>query len=198
MSMAKGGEKNTIVGELVPSLSSLHKFHLSSSLKMTPEELLEAYYYQGLNKGDSGELLLKEILEEDIKFRGVFGHKSKRGVQAVLDYFRAARNALGKYTFEIEDMIVSKDDTKASVRVVCRGVHKNNFFGVQGSGHEVHFTAAAFFQFRKTDKLRISEFVVVGNLDELKRQIGADTSHDVAFQIPTSIDVPSSSSTMES
>ncbi len=154
---------------------------------MTPEELLEGYYYKGLNKGDAGEAYLREIVEDNVKFRGVFGHKSKRGMQALLDYFRASRTALGKYTFEIDEMIVSKDDTKASVRVTCRGVHKNNFFGVQGSGYEVHFSAAAFFQFRQTDQLRISEIVVVGNLDELKRQIGAETSNETAFPVPAMI-----------
>lgn len=155
----------------------------------TPEQLLENYYYQGLNKGENGEAILRQIVDDQVKFRGVFGHRHKRGIQALLDYMRAARNALGKYTFEIEDMIISKCNTKASVRITCRGTHRSSFFGVAGSGYEVHFTAASFFKFTQgaDGKLRISEVFVVGDLDELKRQIGAETNSVSAFPVPTTI-----------
>jgi len=162
---------------------------------MTPETLLETYYYQGLNKGENGEAVVRDIVEEQVKFRGVFGHRSRRGVNYLLDYMRAARRALGKYTFEIEEMIVSKDNTKASIRFTCRGTHRNDFFGVQGSGHEVHFTSAGFFLFSQTDKLRIAEVFIVGDLDELKRQIGAETSSANAFPVPTSITTTTTTTT---
>lgn len=149
---------------------------------MTPEELLEAYYYKGLNRGEQGEKLIQELLADDVKFRGVFGHRSKRGIVAMLEYTRAIRRALERYTFEIEDMVVAKDDLKASVRLTSRGLHKNTFFGVAGSGHEVHFSSAAFFKFAHDgDKIRISEIYVVGDLDEVKRQIGAPSTSSRAF-----------------
>jgi predicted ester cyclase len=151
---------------------------------MIPEELLEAYYYKGLNKGESGETLLREIIDSDVKFRGAFGPRPRRGIDAVIDYFRAARKALSKYTFVIDDMVVSKDNSKASVRVTCRGIHSNSCFGVPGSGHEVQFAAAAFFQFSHTDRIRISEIYVMGDLDELKRQLGAPSETAKAFDIP--------------
>jgi predicted ester cyclase len=146
-------------------------------MMMTPEELLERYYYKGLNKGDSGEAVLRELVDENVKFRGVFGHRSKKGLPALLEYGRATRLALGTYTFEIDDMVVAKDNSKASVRITCRGQQRGVFFGVQeGSGHEVKFTAAAFFKFSQNtddDKLRIIDIFSVGDLDEIKRQIGA-------------------------
>jgi hypothetical protein len=80
-------------------------------------------------------------------------------------------------------MVISKDNLKGSVRVTCRGIHAHSFFDVPGSGYEVHFSAAAFFQFRHHDtgRIQISEIFVVGDLDELKRQIGASSENSKAF-----------------
>ena len=141
--------------------------------------------------------MLRELVDENVKFRGVFGHRPKRGITAFLDYMRAARSTLDKYTFEIEDMIVSKDNSKASVRIIVRGVHNHAFFDVPGSGYEVQFTAAAFYQFRTTaddNTLRISDIFVVGDLDEVKRQIGALSKCNTAFAVPDTISTGSISS----
>lgn len=158
---------------------------------MTPEQLLEKYYYQGLNKGENGEAVVRELVDENVKFRGVFGSRPRTGIQGLLEYMRAVRKALGKYTVEIDEMIVSKDDKKASVRITCRGIHRSSFFGVEGSGYEVHFTVAAFFKFSgDAENLKIAEICVVGDLDELKRQIGAETSTVKAFPVPAVVSIP--------
>jgi len=146
---------------------------------MTPEQVLERYYYQGWNKADTS--ILKELVDENVKFRAVFSRRPKRGIDTLLSYFDSTRQALSKYTFEIEEMIVSKDGTKASVRVSCRGMHTGNFFGMKGSGHEIHFEAAAFFHFSPTSGC-ITDINVIGDLDSIKRQIGIDSAEAAPFE----------------
>lgn len=130
------------------------------------EQLVERFYYDGWNKAD--ENVMRQVLHEHIKFRGAFGKKI-RGHDAVIRYMRDVQSALGRCRFEIEDCIVAAP-TKAAVRLTCRGVHKRTFFGVEGTGHEVSWSISAFFHFADG---RIIDIWVLGDIDNLKNQIGA-------------------------
>jgi steroid delta-isomerase-like uncharacterized protein len=142
----------------------------------TQQQLVERFYYKGWNKRD--EKVMTEILDENIKFRGALGKKKPRGHEAFLEYMRSAHTALGNHLIEIEDITLDPEHQKAAVRIKSRGIHKSDFFGVKGSGHEVAWSNAAFFKFTADGK--ISELWVLGDIDDLKHQIGA-TSESSAF-----------------
>jgi steroid delta-isomerase-like uncharacterized protein len=133
------------------------------------QELIERYYYKGWNKADVN--VMKELLDENIKFRGSLGRRPKRGHEAVIEYMQCAHRALARNLIKIDDIVISENGSKAATRVTNRGVHNGNFFGVEGSGHEVTFSAAAFFTISNG---RISEIWILGDVDSLKNQIGAE------------------------
>lgn len=148
-----------------------------SSAAETQQQLIERFYYKGWNKRD--EKVMAEILDENIKFRGALGKKKPpRGLKAFLEYMRSAHTALGNHLIEIEDVTLDPEHQKAAVRITSRGIHKSDFFGVKGSGHEVAWSNAAFFKFAPNG--RVSEIWVLGDIDDLKHQIGA-TSESSAF-----------------
>jgi steroid delta-isomerase-like uncharacterized protein len=134
----------------------------------TPQELLERYFYEGWNKADVN--VIKEVLDENVKFRGSFRRKPLRGHQAFLDYMRSAHKALANNKIEIEDVVVSENGAKAASRLTNRGVHRSEFFGVKASGHEVSWCSAGFFTIRDG---RVTEIWMLGDIDGLKNQIGA-------------------------
>ena len=132
----------------------------------TNKEIVERYYYKGWNKGDTA--VVNELLHEKVKCRTAFKRKPTVGNNALVEYMKTIRSTLAKYSFEIDDMVVSDD--RAAVRVTCRGLHKGTFFGVEGSGHEVHFSGTTFFTFKDG---KISEIWTSADIDGLKNQIGA-------------------------
>jgi predicted ester cyclase len=140
--------------------------------QLSPQEaLLERYFYKGWNQADAK--VIKEVLDENIKFRLAFERKPKKGHDAFMEYMRSAHAVIGKYSCLMEDVVVSNN--KAAVRVKCRGIHKGTFFGMEGSGHEVSWSSAAFFTFSPTTG-RISEVWLLGDVDTLKNQISASSS----------------------
>ena len=134
-------------------------------------ELIERYYYEGWNKANGS--VMQEILDENVKFRGslAINRKSIKGVPAVVEYMQLAHSAIAKNTVELEDVVIDGNNNKVAVRTVCRGLHKGVFFGVEGSGHEVHWSSAAFFTITNG---KITEIWTLGDLDSLRHQIGAD------------------------
>jgi predicted ester cyclase len=140
---------------------------MGSSSEST-QQLIERYYYKGWNKAD--EAVVKEIFDENIKFRGALGRKPKKGHAFFLNYMQSCHQAIAKNTVMIEDIVVSEHGQKAAVRLVVRGVHKGKFFGVEGSNMEVSWNTAAFFTIVNG---RVTELWVVGDVDNLKNQIHA-------------------------
>jgi predicted ester cyclase len=77
--------------------------------------------------------------------------------------------AVGKHTVVVEDSLEEGD--KVAGRFTFRGIHSSVFFGVTASGHEITWSAAAFFTFR--DGLIIDVWFL-GDVDGLKNQLGAE------------------------
>ena len=138
--------------------------------KRPEEQLLEYFYYQGWNKG--GDEAMEQVLAANVQFRGSFRRKPLRGVTAFIEYMHQAHNALANNKSQIQDVVLSENGRKAAVRLTNRGVHKGDFFGVKGSGHEVCWSSAAFFTFSE-DGSKITDIWVLGDIDGLKNQIGA-------------------------
>lgn len=153
----------------------------SSTTCTTTKELVERFYYEGWNKAD--ETVLKEVLAENVKFRGALaGRRPKRGFNEYLTYLRSCHAALAKYTCKIEDCVISAGGSRVAVRLTNRGVHRDLFFGVEASGHEIHFSSAAFLTVVND---RIVEIWVLGDKDDVKNQIGAEK--DSAFDAGSSV-----------
>ena len=149
---------------------------LSSPSKTAQEILLERFYYKGWNKNDDSEMT--EILDASVKFRGSFRRKPLRGIPAFLEYMHKAHAALGNHTILLEDVVVQGG--KVAVRLTSRGIHRGDFFGIQGSGHEVAWSSAGFFQLND-DRTRITEIWILGDIDGVKHQIGASVETSIGF-----------------
>lgn len=80
---------------------------------MTPEEVLERFYYKGWNKADTSVLV--DLVDENVKFQAAFGRRLQARHHCLsFALSEATRQDLTRYTlFEIKDMIVSKDETRA-------------------------------------------------------------------------------------
>jgi steroid delta-isomerase-like uncharacterized protein len=141
-----------------------HRTTISSA-----QELVERYYYKGWNKGDVN--VIKEVMTVDVKFRGALGRRPKKGQEAVIEYMQSAHRALARNLVKIDNLVISENWSKVAARVTHRGVHKGNFFGVEGSGHEVSWSAAAFFIISNGV---ISDVWILGDVDSLKNEIGAE------------------------
>ena len=80
---------------------------------------------------------------------------------------RDVHRALGNYVCIIEDLVVTDD--RAAARMMFKGIHQDEFFGVAASGKEIGWAGAAFFT---TDGRQITELWVLGDVDSLKAQLG--------------------------
>ena len=76
-------------------------------------------------------------------------------------------------------MVLDREHDKAALVIVQRALPKGDFFGMAGSGHEIHWTATAFFEFSASNK--ISSVWILGDLDALKSQLGV-TNESSAFE----------------
>jgi len=139
------------------------------------KELIERFYYRGWNKRDDAVIL--QSLHEDLKFRGSFSNKKEKGAAAYLKYMKKVQSVVSNYTIKLDDMVIGADG-KAAVRCTSRGIHKGTFFGVEASGYEVFWVNMAFLTIVDN---KITEIWVLGDVDSLKHQIGAD-QNAVAFQ----------------
>jgi predicted ester cyclase len=131
----------------------------------TPADLVRRFYDEVWNRQD--EAVAREILHADFRFRGSLGPEL-RGVDGFIDYLRATHRALGAYTCIIDDLVANTD--RAAARMRFRGIHRARFFGVEATGREIIWAGAAFFT---SDGNQIVALWVLGDLDSVKRQLGA-------------------------
>lgn len=153
----------------------------------TPRSLIEYYYYYGWNRNNAN--VMKEILDENVKFRGglarVDGKVSKyRGRNGLLQYMHDAHTAIANKRCEIMDIIVDSSSpcAKAAVRVKVHGRFQEGsarFFGVDASAIcktkqmvEILYNASAFFTFNETCDKIIAVWIIA-DIDSLKNQLGA-------------------------
>ena len=134
-------------------------------MTVTPEILVRRFYDEVWNRED--EEVARAILHEDFRFRASLGPEL-RGPDGFIDYMRAIHRALGGYTCTIDDLVATAD--RAAARVTFRGIHRARFFGVEATGREIVWAGAAFFT---TDGKQIVALWVLGDVDGVKRQLGA-------------------------
>jgi predicted ester cyclase len=132
------------------------------------KQLIERYYYKGWNK--CNEAVITQALDEHVKFRGSLEVKRTSGHEGFIKYMKQSHASLANNMCEIEDIVIDSAKGTAAVRVTCRGIHKGAFFGVEGSGHEVSWSNAAFFTFVNG---KITKIWVLGDIDSVKSQLGA-------------------------
>jgi predicted ester cyclase len=131
----------------------------------TPTDLVRRFYDEVWNRQD--EAVARAILHADFRFRGSLGPEL-RGVDGFIDYLRATHRALGSYTCIVDDLVATTD--RAAARMRFRGIHRARFFGVEATGREIIWAGAAFFT---SDGNQIVALWVLGDLDGVKRQLGA-------------------------
>lgn len=134
----------------------------------SPKELVERFYNEMWNGGD--ESVAREILDAGFLFRGSLGPE-RRGQKGFIEYMRSIHKALGHYVCIIEELIATDD--RAAARMIFKGEHQASFFGVEATGREIKWAGAAFF---RTNGERITELWVLGDIDSVKQQLGAEAS----------------------
>ncbi|MBK5923726.1 hypothetical protein CCR90_07985 [Rhodovulum sulfidophilum] len=133
----------------------------------TSTKLVESFYNDVWNKRDFR--VAHEIISTDFRFRGSLGPE-KRGIDGFLEYVEAVHKALENYTCVIEDLVCSED--RAAARMIFRGTHQSEFFGVSCTGKDIEWAGAAFFG---VSDGKLSKLWVLGDLDAVKQQLGAPT-----------------------
>ena len=134
-------------------------------MQVTSRSLVERFYHEVWNRADEG--VAREILHPEFRFRASLGPE-KLGPDSFIDYMRSIHAALANYTCIIDDLVATDD--RASARMTFKGIHRARLFEVEPTGREIAWAGAAFFM---TDGRRIVELWVVGDIDSVKRQLGA-------------------------
>lgn len=127
--------------------------------------LVERFYYSGWNK--NSESVVMECIDPNVRYKPAMGRR-QGGAKSVIQYMTTMHKKLGRHIVHIEDMIVNEN--KVAARIKCNGIHRADFFGVPGTGHEIAWNIAAFFTIRDG---KIVELWTLGDVDAVKRQIGA-------------------------
>jgi len=130
----------------------------------TPQTLVGRFYHELWNRAD--EAVAPQILSPDFRFRGSLGPE-KTGVEGFLEYHRAVHAALEGFECIVEDLLVS--GSNAAARMLFRGRHRGELFGIAPTGVEIQWAGAAFFA---TDDAQITSLWVLGDVDGVKRQLG--------------------------
>ena len=134
-------------------------------MQQSPARLVERFYYDLWNTGN--ETVASEILHPDFRFRASLGPE-KIGPEGFIEYMRLIHTALSGYRCTILEM--SESGERVAVRLRFGGVHRAIFFGVPPTGREIVWSGAAFF---RTTGRQIVSLWVLGDVDAVKRQLGA-------------------------
>lgn len=161
-----------VMAALRPS-STLRSLWRPASLgRMTadPKALVESFYADVWNRRDRARA--HEIIASDFRFRGSLGPE-RRGLDGFLAYVDAVHAALGDYTCIIKDLIETPQ--RVAARMIFRGVHQAEFFGVPATHQALEWSGAAFFTIRNG---QLAELWVLGDIDALKAQLGLTSRPD--------------------
>lgn len=131
----------------------------------SPKHLVERFYHQVWNGADEG--VARKILHADVNFRGSLG-AVEHGPEGFISYLRLIHAALSGYTCTILEMI--EEGSRVAARLSFAGVHTGVFLGASPTGRKITWNGAAFFA---TDRGKISEVWVLGDLEALRRQLAA-------------------------
>ncbi len=134
----------------------------------TPKELVERFYNEVWNSAD--EAVAREILHKDLQFRASLGPE-RRGPDGFIGYMRSVRQALPDFVCIIREVIATNN--QAAAQMHFEGHHRGTFYGVDATGKQITWAGAAFF---KTNGDQIVDIWVLGDIDSVKQQLGADVS----------------------
>ena len=106
-------------------------------------QLIARFYLEMWNRFD--KTIFSEILTEDIRFRGSLG-QYKNGYAEFGEYVAFIQRAFPDFSNEIEEIISEGD--KAFARLMYRGTHRGELFGIEPTGQSIQYAGAAVFKFR--------------------------------------------------
>jgi len=127
--------------------------------------LIERFYDRIWNRRDYA--VADEILVTGFRFRGSLGSETV-GIPAFLAYVDSVHTTLEGYRCIIEELVAGDD--RVSARMLFSGRHRAPLFGVPATGRQVSWAGAAFFTIADA---RIASLWVLGDIEGLKRQLGA-------------------------
>ena len=104
-------------------------------------------------------------LHPELRFRGSLGQETV-GLHEWRAYRDGVRRASPDFFNDLVDLVADGD--RAAARLVWSGTHAGTLLGAAGTGRRFAYSGAAFFTAR--DGL-LAEAWVVGDLDELRRQL---------------------------
>jgi len=137
-------------------------------MERSSRALVERFYYDVWDRHD--RTAAREILHAEFRFRASLGPE-RVGADGFIEYLDAIHQALGGYTSVIDDLVDT--GTRAAVRLRFSGTHRDTFFGVPATGRHIVWAGAAFFT---TDGRQITDVWVLGDIDAVKQQLGADAN----------------------
>jgi len=128
-------------------------------------DLIERFYARAWNSWD--DAAVTGLLDERVVFRGSLGDEvtGRNGFRGYRDKVRAA---FPDFHNEILDLVIEGD--RAAVRLRYTGHHRGGILGFPATGTLVTYHGAAFFTAREG---RLAEAWVLGDVDSLRRQLGA-------------------------
>lgn len=132
----------------------------------TSAVLVRRFYDEVWNNAD--ESVAREILHPDFRFRASLGPEL-RGPEDFIGYMRSIHKALAGFTCVIDELVAEED--RVAARMTFRGVHRDRFFNVDATDREIRWAGGAFF---KTDGRQIVALWVLGDIDSVKQQLGAE------------------------
>jgi steroid delta-isomerase-like uncharacterized protein len=138
------------------------------SVAATARALVDRFYDVVWNKAD--ERAAREILAANFVFRASLGPQL-HGPDGFIAYLRSVHAALENFICTIEDLVATED--RAAAKMSFRGTHRAKFFGVEATGRDITWSGAAFFKIRGEV---IAELWVLGDVDDVKRQLTANAS----------------------
>jgi steroid delta-isomerase-like uncharacterized protein len=132
---------------------------------MHSKTLVERFYSEVWNRAN--ETIARKILDPDFSFRGSLGPE-RHGHEEFLQYLRSIHAALADYRCIIDELITA--GSRAAARMTFTGTHRDVFFGVPATGRVISWVGAAFFTIAHN---RVTRLWVIGDVDAVKRQLGA-------------------------
>ncbi len=134
-------------------------------MALQPGQLVRRFYDEVWNHAD--EAVAREILHSGFRFRASLGPE-RVGPEGFIGYLRSVHAALQGFTCIVEELVVEAD--RAAARMTFFGTHAGRFFDVAPTGREIRWSGGAFFH---TDGAQITALWVLGDVDAVKRQLGA-------------------------
>jgi predicted ester cyclase len=101
--------------------------------------LIARFYLEMWNRFD--KTIFPDILTEDIRFRGSLG-QYKNGYAEFGEYVDFIQRAFPDFSNEVEE-IISEDD-KAFAKLIYRGTHRGEVFGIEPTGDRFNTQARLY------------------------------------------------------